>query len=141
MWIHHREPKICKNIVWKHTIVHQEKFKSQPSAEKLMLTVFWDLQRLLLQHHQERGSTVNNTRYNEMHTDSLKPTVEDYCRTGQYLSLIHISTAVKMFQTYSIIKNKNQMLTLSEIEFLFIRENVCQQRPRIIVMRRCCIRS
>jgi len=33
----------------------KKKFKSQPSARKVMLTIFWDSQGVLLEHYLERA--------------------------------------------------------------------------------------
>ena len=40
-----------------------------------MLTVFWDSQGPVLEHYQERGTTINSARYSEMLTDRPKPTI------------------------------------------------------------------
>ena len=46
MWIHHYEPESKRQSVqWKHpSSAVAKKFKMQPSAGKVMLTVFWDSQ-------------------------------------------------------------------------------------------------
>jgi len=49
----------------------EKKFKSQTSARKVMLTVFWDSQGVLLEHDLERGTTVNNVGYSEMLSTGL----------------------------------------------------------------------
>jgi len=69
-WIHHYEPD-CKHP---HSPT-KKKFKMHPTAGRLMLTVFWDLQWLLLEHYQERGSTVNSAHYSEMQCDEIKPAI------------------------------------------------------------------
>lgn len=51
-------------------------FKSQPTAEKVMLPVFWDSRGPLLEHYQERGSTVNSACYSTMLCDKLKPAIQ-----------------------------------------------------------------
>jgi histone-lysine N-methyltransferase SETMAR len=38
-----------------------------------MLTLFWDSQRPVSEHYQEKGSTNNSARYSEMPTEELKP--------------------------------------------------------------------
>ena len=53
----------------------KKKFKTQPSAQKLMLTVFWDSQGQVLEHYQEKDTTINSRRYNEMLTYRLKPAI------------------------------------------------------------------
>ena len=40
-----------------------------------MLTVLWDSQDLVLEHFQERGTTINSARYSEMLTDRLKSAI------------------------------------------------------------------
>ena len=40
-----------------------------------MLTVFWDSQGPVLEHYQERGTTINSARNSEMLTDRLKPAI------------------------------------------------------------------
>ena len=59
-WVHHYDPE-CKrqSMEWKHPqLPITEKVKSQPTAGKFMLTVFWDSQGPVLEHYQERGSTI-----------------------------------------------------------------------------------
>ena len=53
----------------------QEKVQTQPSAVKLMLKVYWDLQGPVLEHYQERGKTINSAQYNEILTDKVKPAI------------------------------------------------------------------
>jgi len=43
--------------------------------ESLCLQFFWDLQWLLLEHYQERGSAVNSAYYSEMQCDEIKPAI------------------------------------------------------------------
>jgi hypothetical protein len=51
---------------WKHPSLASrstKKFKIMPSAGKLMLTVFWDPQGVLLAHFQKRGDILNSAFY------------------------------------------------------------------------------
>jgi len=62
---------------WKHPgSPVKKKFKSQPSARKVMLTVFLDSQGVLLEHDLERGTTVNSVVYCEMLSTGLKPAIQ-----------------------------------------------------------------
>jgi len=47
-----------------------------------MLTDFWDSQGPILEHYQERGSTINSAGYIEMLIDRLKPEIRS-SRRGQ----------------------------------------------------------
>lgn len=76
-WVHHFEPESKRqSMEWKHPRSPvRKKFKSQPSAGKLMLTIFWDSKGPLLEHYLEKGSTVTSARYSEMLTKDLKPSI------------------------------------------------------------------
>ena len=47
-----------------------------------MLTVFWESQGPVLEHYEERGTTINSAWYSEKLTDRLQfqANAEDYCR-------------------------------------------------------------
>jgi hypothetical protein len=54
------------SVHWKHPSspsLKQFKVKSTPSAGKVMLTVFWDSQGVLLAHFQKCGENVNSASY------------------------------------------------------------------------------
>ena len=55
-----------------HAISFFQKFKSQPSAGKLMLTVFWDSQGPILEHYMEKGVTVTSVNYCNMLRNELR---------------------------------------------------------------------
>jgi hypothetical protein len=69
-WIHHYEPD-CKHP---HSPTKKE-FNTHPTAGRLLLTVFWITQQLLMKHYQERGSTVNSAYYNEVLCDEITPAI------------------------------------------------------------------
>jgi hypothetical protein len=51
-WVHHYEPESkAQSMAWKHpTLPVAKKFKSQPSAGKIMLTLFWNMEGSILIH-------------------------------------------------------------------------------------------
>jgi hypothetical protein len=55
--------KVCLNAmeISRFTFNQKVKVTSTPSAGKVMLTVFWDCQRVLLAHFQKCGENVNST--------------------------------------------------------------------------------
>jgi histone-lysine N-methyltransferase SETMAR len=71
----------------------QKKLKIQASAGKVMLTVFWDSQGPVLEHYQERSTTVNSARYSEMLRDKLKPAIRTKRRglMSKGVALLHDS--------------------------------------------------
>jgi len=77
-WVHHFAPESKRqSMEWKHPgSPVTKKFESQPSARKVMLTVFWDSQGVLLEHDLERGTTVNSVGYSEMLSTGLKPAIQ-----------------------------------------------------------------
>ena len=80
-WVHHYEPESKRqSMEWKHPQSPcNKKFKIQPSAGKEMLTVFWDSQGPVLEHYQERGTTINSAWHSEMLTERLKPAIWSKC--------------------------------------------------------------
>jgi histone-lysine N-methyltransferase SETMAR len=64
-WVHHYKPDSkCASVEWKYPSSPSVKtFKVTPSAGKVMVTVFWDSQRVLLAYFQKRGENVNSASY------------------------------------------------------------------------------
>jgi len=56
-------------MIWKHvTSPAPKKFKVTPSAGKVMATVFWDSQGVIMTNYLSKGSTVTGAYYaNELH--------------------------------------------------------------------------
>jgi hypothetical protein len=54
-------------VQWKHASSQSaNKFKVTPSAGKVMFTVFWDSQGVLLAHFQKHSENVNSASYCEV---------------------------------------------------------------------------
>ena len=66
-WCHHYEPESKRqSMEWHHSnSPARKKFKTQASAGKVMCTVFWDRQGVILLDFLEPGATVNSDRYVE----------------------------------------------------------------------------
>jgi hypothetical protein len=73
-WIYHYKPESRhQSMVWKHFMPPvKKKFRYQPTVERVLLTVFRDMQEPLLEHYQERSVTVSSAHYSEVLYDSLK---------------------------------------------------------------------
>ena len=62
---------------WKHlSVLANKKFKTQSSAGKVMLAIFWDVNSPILMHFQEKGQTVTSARYSDMLVNELKPAMQ-----------------------------------------------------------------
>jgi len=62
---------------WKHPLSPaNKKFKTQASAGKIMLTIFWDVNGPILVHFQENGQTVTSARYSDVLVNELKPAIQ-----------------------------------------------------------------
>ena len=74
-WIHHFDPEEKRlSMQYRHTSSPRlKKFKTVLSAGKILLTVFWDSQRVYMTEFLEAGNTVNSARYIET---IKKPTAE-----------------------------------------------------------------
>ena len=51
----------------------KKKFKTQPSAGKVILTIFWDSKGSILEDYLEKGRTINSARYSDLLANNLKP--------------------------------------------------------------------
>jgi len=61
-WVYHYEPESKRrSMQWKHPLsLANKEFKTQASAGKVMLTIFWDVSDPVLVHFQEKGQTVTS---------------------------------------------------------------------------------
>jgi histone-lysine N-methyltransferase SETMAR len=81
-WVHYCQLETkWKSMQWKQpSSPVAKKFKMQPSAGRLMLTIFWDFQGPILETYLERGTTV----ISDMLQRGLKPAVcskkEGHCQ-------------------------------------------------------------
>ena len=69
-WVHHFEPESKRaSMEWRHpTSPRSNKFISQQSAGKVMVTVFWDSVGVILVDFMSRKATINSGVY----IDTLK---------------------------------------------------------------------
>jgi histone-lysine N-methyltransferase SETMAR len=67
IWIHHFETETKRqSMEWHHTnSPRKRKFKAIPSASKIMATVFWDCEVVILIDVLPRGQTINSDVYVE----------------------------------------------------------------------------
>jgi hypothetical protein len=87
---------------WKHPLsLANKKFKTQASAEKVLLTIFWDVSGPLLVHFQEKGQTVTSAQYSDMlvrveacNLIKMPGTClkKDYCCSKKRVLLLHDNT-------------------------------------------------
>ena len=66
-WIHHFDPEEKRlSMEYRHpSSLRPKKFKTMPSASKILLTVFWDSQRVYMTEFLEARKTVSSARYIE----------------------------------------------------------------------------
>lgn len=64
-WVHHYEPESKRrSMEWRHSdSPRKKKFKSQASAGKVMATVFWDQEGVILVDFMPKGTTINSEAY------------------------------------------------------------------------------
>ncbi|KAL4105171.1 hypothetical protein QTP88_020443 [Uroleucon formosanum] len=76
--VHHYDPEEKRQSMEyrNFTSPQPKKFKDQPSAGKIMLTVFWDGNQVYLTDYFEKGTSVNSAQYIE----SLKKLRRPVCR-------------------------------------------------------------
>ena len=64
-WLHHYDPETKRqSMAWKRpSSPTPKKFKTQPSAGKIMGSVFWDSQGLIMIEYLEHGATITGNVY------------------------------------------------------------------------------
>jgi len=88
-WFHHFEPETKRqSMEWHH--LHspsKKKAKTVPSAAKVMGTVFWDAEGLILAEFLERGQTITAARYVQT-LHKLRRALRDK-RPGRNIIILH----------------------------------------------------
>jgi len=77
-WVHYHQPETKKaNTEWRHTSSPKpKKFRTQPSAGKVMLTLFWEERGVNLEHYMPRGNTVASATYADLPKNHLRPAIK-----------------------------------------------------------------
>jgi histone-lysine N-methyltransferase SETMAR len=77
-WVHYHQLETKKaSNEWRHTSSPKlKKFRTQPSAGKVMLTLFWDEQGVILEHYMPRGNSVTSATYADLLNNHLRPAIK-----------------------------------------------------------------
>jgi len=77
-WVHCHQPETKKaSKEWRHTSSRKpKKFRTQPSAGNVMLTLFWDERRVILEHYMPRGNSVSSATYADLLNNHLRPAIK-----------------------------------------------------------------
>jgi hypothetical protein len=124
-WVRHFEPESKQqSMQWKHTSPPPtKKLKNVPSAKKVMLILFWDINGPILEHYMEHGQTVNSERYSAMLKDKLKPAIHSKRRGSLSKQCFCIKTMFnhmpplpqsKLFKT--LFRTSSSSILLSRLE-------------------------
>jgi len=54
----------------------EKKFRTQPSARKIILTLFFDEREVILEHYIPRGNTVTSATYADLLKNYLRPAIK-----------------------------------------------------------------
>ena len=67
-WVHSYDPETkIQSMQWKHNgSSTQKKFKVLPSAGKVLLSVFWDAQGVIMVDYLQRGATIAGLYYADL---------------------------------------------------------------------------
>ena len=77
-WVHYHQLETKKaSKEWRHTSSPKpKKFRTQPSAGKVMLTLFWDERGVILKHNMPRGNNVTSATYADLLKKHLHPAIK-----------------------------------------------------------------
>jgi len=77
-WVHYHQSETKKSSKeWRHTpSTKLKKFRTQPSAGKVMLALFWDERGVILEHYMPRRNTTTSVTYADLLKNDLRPTIK-----------------------------------------------------------------
>jgi len=77
-WVHYHQLETKKaSKEWRHTSSPKtKKFRTQPSAGKVMMTLFRDERGAILEHYMPRGNTVTDAMYADLLKNHLRPAIK-----------------------------------------------------------------
>jgi len=78
IWVHYHQPETKKVSTASHHTSSRKpkKFRTQPSAGKVMLTLLWDERGVILEHYMPRGNTVTSAMYADLLKNHLHPAIK-----------------------------------------------------------------
>jgi len=78
IWVHFHQPETKRaSKEWCHSSSPKpKKFRTEPSAGMVMLTLFWDEKGVILEHYTPRGTTVTSASYSDLLKNHLRPTIK-----------------------------------------------------------------
>jgi len=125
--VYHYEPESKRqSMQWKHPLsLANKKFKTQASAGKVMLTIFWDVNGPMLLHFQGKGQTATCARYSDLLVNELKHTIRSKCQGLLSNSVLllhnntHPHTAVHTLRAlkFEVLKHPPYSLDLAPLDF------------------------
>ncbi|XP_045451016.1 histone-lysine N-methyltransferase SETMAR-like [Melitaea cinxia] len=78
-WIHHFDPETKQqSMTWKRaSSPTPKKFKVSSSAGKVMASVFWDAQGIIMVEYLEKGATITSSYYADQIRDQLREAIKE----------------------------------------------------------------
>ena len=76
-WAHYSQPetKTASKDGRYPNLPNSNKFRARPSAAKVMLTLFWESNGLILEHYMSKGTTVTSSSYCDLLVNHLKSAI------------------------------------------------------------------
>lgn len=104
-WIHHFEPESKRqSMEWKHVSSPvRKKFKTQPKAGKVMLTIFWDFKGPIFCDYLETQRTVNGEYYREELEVKVKPAILSKRRGLQTKGVLFLQDNARPHKAYDTL--------------------------------------
>ena len=128
-WVHYHqlETKIASKE-WCHTSSPKPKiFRTQPSAGRVMLTLFWDEQRVILEHYMPRGNTVTSAMYADLLKNHLCPAIKSKrCGLLEYRCFVATRQCSAPYCPFNCCNNPRCPSSVFHIH------RTCQTSPQVI---------
>ena len=139
-WIHHFDPEEKRlSMQYRHTSSPRpKKFKTVPSAGKILLTVFWDSQRVYMTEFLESGNTGNN-----VNTYSIWPDSKCYTQPlGNVFGLINTQNRRTAFSPIILFCNilrlkMHDSISLLQQSLLNWKHKICSEKSSCTNKKLC----
>jgi hypothetical protein len=94
-WVHYHQAETkTASGEWRHTFSPKSKKFREPSAGKVMLTVFWDTRGVILEYYMPKGNTVTSKTYADLLKNHHQERIQLYLQHLVFVTPLLLSAAI-----------------------------------------------
>jgi len=122
-WVHYHQPETRKaRKEWRRTSSPKpKKFRTQPSAEKVILTLFWDERGVIFEHYVPRKNTVTSATYADLLKNHLRPAIKSERRGFLNIGVLLQHDNARPHTAHSTVATMQDVLRVSSTSAVLAR--------------------